>query len=480
LLKQTNKQANKQTKPQIPSSDSMSTHTIPNLRYQSSSIEYNSQLTGDYQPTANDVLCGRGKALARHPGNLRFAKTVRANLRLYSISKKRSDKTLVVAAVVSTLREQGVRFIKKDSKSTAYIVLSEEQAKEKAGHAIRDLLKTINARQRNGARKHQLTFDLLAINGKEGASPPLTPDSKSLSSEGLDFEDELGGSIHSLLSQSEIVSSELELSEALDQDDWTMNNARRTPKRVPCNDEPDLSPVKQQYHGVVDEVLSFDPATCGNMMREQQQQQHVFDMREQQQQQQQHLAASIHSLLPLSKIVSSALELSADLDKDDRSMKNVRRTTKRVSFNCQFDLSLVEPQGHGVIDEVLSFDPATFGNMMREQQQQQHIFNMREQQQQHIFNMREQQQQQQQHLFKMEEQYPAEFDDSVSLDAALSRNEWREEPLDDSGLPLPITSDSTIECMDMWSRVQEILSDKSPPQPREFMLFPPASRSRSI
>jgi hypothetical protein len=81
----------------------------------------------------------------------------------------------------------------------------------------------------------------------------------------------------------------------------------------------------------------------------------------------------------------------------------------------------------------------------------------------------------------MEEQDPVEVEELLlSLDAAISRNDWREEPLDDgSALPLPITSDLTFECMDMC-RVHEILSENSPPQPREFTLFPPPSRSRSI
>jgi hypothetical protein len=350
LLQQTNK-----TKHNTTRGDSMSMHAL-------------SEKLVDYHPTADDVLCGRGKALARHPGNVKFSKAVRASLQRYSQSTKRTDKTMVVASVVSTLRKQGVRFIKKDSRSTAYVELSEDQAKEKAGHAIRDLLKTSAARlQRKGARKYQSPSDMCTINVMERASPSLTSESTSLSGDGLDFEDELAASIHSLLPQSHILSSALELSEVLYQDDSCINNARRPPpKRVSCNDE--------------------------------------------------------------------------------------------------FDLSLVEQQGHGVIEEVLSFDPATCGDMMSEQQQHQHLFKMREQQQR---------------LFKMEEQFPAEVKEVLSLDAGISRD-WREEPPDDSVLPLPITYDLTIECIDMWLRVHEILSENSPPQSREFTLFPPPSRLRSI
>jgi hypothetical protein len=281
----------------------MSTHTLPeNLRYRSSSIEHLTissqyrQLVGDYQPTADDVLCGRGKALARHPGNIKFAKAIRASLQRYSKSTRRSDKSLVIASVVGALREQGVHFMRKDSKSTFYVELSEDQAREKAGHAIRDLLKNIAVRQLNGARTQQLPSDLFAMNGKGTANPLLNPDSTSLSGDDLDFEDELAGSIPLLHPQSQIVSSALELSELLYQDDLC-NNARRTPKQVSCNDAFDLSLVEQQGHGVIDEDLSLDPATCGNMMREQLQQQHIFNMRELQQQhlfnmreqQQQHL-----------------------------------------------------------------------------------------------------------------------------------------------------------------------------------------------
>jgi hypothetical protein len=46
-----------------------------------------------------------------------------------------------VASVVASLKESGVRFIKQDKHSKLYCELSHDQAHEKTGHAIRDLLK---------------------------------------------------------------------------------------------------------------------------------------------------------------------------------------------------------------------------------------------------------------------------------------------------------------------------------------------------
>jgi hypothetical protein len=99
------------------------------------------QLSKDYTPTDEDILCGRGKACGKHPGNKKFSAAVKANLQAYGEASKRLEKSNVVASILGSLRENGARFIKQDKRTKQYHELSDRQAHVKTGHAIRDLLK---------------------------------------------------------------------------------------------------------------------------------------------------------------------------------------------------------------------------------------------------------------------------------------------------------------------------------------------------
>jgi hypothetical protein len=99
------------------------------------------QLPEGYKPSEIDILCGRGGVCLEHAGNITFSDVVRANLQKYIEAPKRIDKGIVVNSVVDSLKESGVRFIKQDKHSKLYCELSHDQAHEKTGHAIRDLLK---------------------------------------------------------------------------------------------------------------------------------------------------------------------------------------------------------------------------------------------------------------------------------------------------------------------------------------------------
>ncbi|CAJ1959423.1 unnamed protein product [Cylindrotheca closterium] len=94
-----------------------------------------------YEPTNKDILCGRGKGNLRHEGNQHFMEIIRANLERYNNAPKRIDKSLVVSLIVSSLKDDGYKFVRQDTKSRMWFQLSEPQVHEKAGHAIRDILK---------------------------------------------------------------------------------------------------------------------------------------------------------------------------------------------------------------------------------------------------------------------------------------------------------------------------------------------------
>jgi hypothetical protein len=102
------------------------------------------KLSKDYTPTDEDILCGRGKACGKHPGNKKFSAAIRANLQTYGEAPKRVDKSNVVVSIIRSLRENGGRFIKQDKRSKQYYELTDGQAHGKTGHAIRDLIKCNN------------------------------------------------------------------------------------------------------------------------------------------------------------------------------------------------------------------------------------------------------------------------------------------------------------------------------------------------
>jgi hypothetical protein len=95
-------------------------------------------------PTEIDIICGRGKKIAKHPGNKIFNQAIHHNLQNYADAPNRIDKGIVVASVVNSLLDQGARFLTQDKNSKNYYVLSSEQIHGKTGHAIRDILKNMD------------------------------------------------------------------------------------------------------------------------------------------------------------------------------------------------------------------------------------------------------------------------------------------------------------------------------------------------
>jgi hypothetical protein len=127
------------------------------------------QLPEDYELSDADILCGRGRACLKHPGNKTFSEVVRANLQRYIDAPKRVDKSIVVASVADSLKESGGRFIKRDKHSKLYCELSDDQAHEKIGHAIRDLVKKNDTRSA-GRKMAKKPLPLYAECSRKGRS----------------------------------------------------------------------------------------------------------------------------------------------------------------------------------------------------------------------------------------------------------------------------------------------------------------------
>jgi len=89
--------------------------------------------------TDMDILCGRGKAYANHPGNLKFTHKIQSNLQRYRDAPKRIDRSIVLATMVDDFFDEGCRFLKKNKATNGWIQLTADQCHEKVGHALRDL-----------------------------------------------------------------------------------------------------------------------------------------------------------------------------------------------------------------------------------------------------------------------------------------------------------------------------------------------------
>jgi hypothetical protein len=123
---------------------------------------------------ASDVLCGRGKTSFNHGeftcridtiqkrkmcvssnsslcvsfpvGNKIFRDAVTSALDDYMGADNRFEKALVVHTIVDTIREAGGRFLKRDFHLGEWYELSDQQAKEKVGHAIRDAVSSYESK----------------------------------------------------------------------------------------------------------------------------------------------------------------------------------------------------------------------------------------------------------------------------------------------------------------------------------------------
>ena len=132
----------------------------------SSNIIESSLCNNIMYPTDTDIICGRGRGLINHPGNQKFIEILRNNIPRYEQAPKRVDKSILVASIVENLQlEHGMRFLKKivikdeekrqhgensNNKDVCYcyyVELKRDQAREKTGHAIRDLIKNDQRQQ---------------------------------------------------------------------------------------------------------------------------------------------------------------------------------------------------------------------------------------------------------------------------------------------------------------------------------------------
>mmetsp|Transcript_28539 Transcript_28539/g.40155 ORF Transcript_28539/g.40155 Transcript_28539/m.40155 type:complete len:211 (+) Transcript_28539:71-703(+) len=104
------------------------------------------KLSPDFMPTHLDVLCGRKKESREHVGTEHFRQVIKKNFHEYAKAKTRCEKASVVKSIVQLIRCEasaigGAGFIRHDETSGFWIEMGDQFAREKVGHAFRDLMK---------------------------------------------------------------------------------------------------------------------------------------------------------------------------------------------------------------------------------------------------------------------------------------------------------------------------------------------------
>jgi hypothetical protein len=84
-----------------------------------------------------DVLCGRGGAALRHPGNQTYRRLVNLNKGLY-ITCLKTEKLKISRSIVAAIREQKGRFLEKDNKNGTWYDIGDKKAVEKTSQALRE------------------------------------------------------------------------------------------------------------------------------------------------------------------------------------------------------------------------------------------------------------------------------------------------------------------------------------------------------
>ncbi len=94
-----------------------------------------------FVPLEIDIVCGRGNAYSNRPGNKFFSRVCRNKLQEYVEAPTRAEKSRVVSSVLIQVLGNGARFVKMDRTSKLWYQMSKEQAHDKTGHAMRDMIR---------------------------------------------------------------------------------------------------------------------------------------------------------------------------------------------------------------------------------------------------------------------------------------------------------------------------------------------------
>lgn len=97
-----------------------------------------SSLPSDFEPSQDDILCGRGKGSYNRAANKKFRSLVRQYLSEYTSARTRVDKSAVIDNILDRVQGNQTRFV--TFKEERWFEISEDQAREKIGHCLREAI----------------------------------------------------------------------------------------------------------------------------------------------------------------------------------------------------------------------------------------------------------------------------------------------------------------------------------------------------
>jgi hypothetical protein len=89
------------------------------------------------EPLDMDVLCGRDRNFAKHPGNLLYRQLVERQASAYALATTKPAKMKITKSIVHTMQTQhGSRFLRR-TENNLWETLTNVQARDKTSHALR-------------------------------------------------------------------------------------------------------------------------------------------------------------------------------------------------------------------------------------------------------------------------------------------------------------------------------------------------------
>jgi hypothetical protein len=107
-------------------------------------------------PKSTDILFGRGRAVRKHPGNVRFGLLVESYMDRYDGLELQGEKKVFTEEAVLEIKSSGGRFLKQEA-AGIWQEVDDELAREKIGHTLRSLRSSIaeEERKKEKANEHK-------------------------------------------------------------------------------------------------------------------------------------------------------------------------------------------------------------------------------------------------------------------------------------------------------------------------------------
>ena len=100
-------------------------------------------LPESFEPNENEVVLGRGKQIASHPGNVRFKEIVLSHIQEYSAAQTKALKSSILSHIVNKIRNNSpfkAGFVKQDNETGRWSIAEDSAARIASAQIFRDAL----------------------------------------------------------------------------------------------------------------------------------------------------------------------------------------------------------------------------------------------------------------------------------------------------------------------------------------------------